>query len=56
MIVNLQGQEIATLVDTLQAAGSYRVHWNAGNLSSGIYLIQFSAGGFTQTKKLLLAK
>jgi len=50
------GREVSTLVNEIQSAGSYKVNFNASNLSSGIYFYKFQAGEFTQTKKMILVK
>jgi flagellar hook assembly protein FlgD len=50
------GQEIATLVDEVQSAGSKSVEWNAGNFPSGIYFYKLTAGKSTEVKKMVLAK
>jgi hypothetical protein len=55
-IFNLLGQEVTRLVDERQLAGSYTVFWNAANWPSGVYLCQMEAGGFVQTRKMLLVK
>jgi hypothetical protein len=55
-IFNVLGQEITSLVNTVQAAGVYRVEWQADGLSSGVYLYKFQAGSFSQTRKLLLVR
>jgi poly(3-hydroxybutyrate) depolymerase len=55
-IYNLAGQEIATLVNELQAAGEYDVTWQSKGLPSGVYFYRLQAGGFSETKKLILQK
>ncbi|MHB8853132.1 MAG: T9SS type A sorting domain-containing protein [Ignavibacteriaceae bacterium] len=37
-------------------AGNYSVNFNASKLSSGVYFYRMQAGGFVQTKKLILLK
>jgi hypothetical protein len=54
-IVNSLGQVVADLVEAVQGAGSYQVVWNSA-LSSGLYLCRFQAGGYAQTRKMLLLK
>jgi hypothetical protein len=39
-----------------QHAGYYELDFNAGKLSSGIYLYQLKAGNFIETKKMILLK
>jgi hypothetical protein len=57
VVYNTLGQKVATLVSEKQAAGSYRVEWNAGRYASGIYYYKLKcACGFTQTRKLVILK
>jgi hypothetical protein len=59
-VYNLLGNEVATLVNGRQAAGSYTVPFNTTmgtiNLSSGVYFYRLEAGSFVSTKKLVLVK
>ncbi len=55
-VYSILGQKVATITDGLYTAGSHIVQWNAQNLSSGIYIYRMNAGGFSQTKKLILLK
>jgi len=55
-IFNLMGQEVAGLVNSVQAAGVHRASWNASNLPGGLYLYKLQAGSFSATRKLLLQK
>ncbi|MBZ0199514.1 MAG: T9SS type A sorting domain-containing protein [Ignavibacteriaceae bacterium] len=64
-IVNLKvydvlGNEIATLVDEIEAAGEHSVVFNSdavnGGISSGIYFYRIIAGGFIETKKMVLLR
>ncbi len=55
-IFDVLGQEVTTLVHEALHPGSYKVSWNAGDLSSGIYLCRLQAGDFTEFKKMTLAK
>ncbi len=59
-VYNLLGQEVATLVNGVQPAGSYTVPFNtssgAPGLSSGMYIYELKAGSFVSTKKLVLMK
>lgn len=60
-IFNLLGQKIKTMVDEIQAAGSYRLNWNAtdekGNLvPSGVYIYRLNTGDFRTSKKMLLVR
>ncbi|PIO47238.1 MAG: hypothetical protein CMR00_11400 [[Chlorobium] sp. 445] len=52
------GREIATLVQTRQQAGEYRVQFSAEALAlpSGVYLYRLQTEEFSQTKKMILLK
>jgi len=58
-IFNLLGNEIATLIDTFQLSGNYKVDWYA-NVPGGIYFYRMNArsysGSYSETKKMLLIK
>jgi photosystem II stability/assembly factor-like uncharacterized protein len=51
-VYNLLGFEIATLVDGEKPAGTYKVNFERGRLSSGIYYYRLKVGDSEQTKKL----
>ncbi|GBD86792.1 hypothetical protein BMS3Abin03_00716 [bacterium BMS3Abin03] len=55
-VYDVLGNEVATLVNEEKPAGTYEVNFDAGNLSSGVYLYQLRAGNFIQTMKMLLLK
>jgi hypothetical protein len=55
-IYNILGQVVKTLVNQNQAAGTYKVDFNAKDLSSGIYFYNIQAGNFNQVKKMMLIK
>ena len=55
-VYDILGREVATLVNKKQKSGSYKVQFNANNLSSGIYFYRLTAGDFSKTKKLILLK
>ena len=50
------GNEVATLVNEKQNAGSHSVEWDAGNYSSCIYFYKLSSGEFKDTKRMILLK
>ncbi len=50
------GKEVATLVNTEQAAGNYTVDFNASEFASGVYFYSIQAGNFMQMKKMILMK
>ena len=55
-VFNVIGQEVATLVNGVQASGTYTVSFDASKLSTGMYLYRISSGNFTLVKKMLLVK
>jgi hypothetical protein len=55
-VFDMLGRRIATLVEARQEAGEYQMRFNAENLPSGMYLLRLQAGGFSDTKKMLLVK
>jgi len=50
------GHRVAMLVNEEKSPGEYSVSFNASSLASGIYFYRIKAGGFIQTKKLILLK
>jgi hypothetical protein len=55
-VFDILGNEIETLVSEEKPAGTYEVTWYAEQLPSGVYFYQLKAGGFVQTRKMLLLK
>lgn len=55
-VFDVLGNEVATLVNKKQNAGSYSVTFDGTNLSSGIYFYRLIAGSYIDTKKLLLIR
>lgn len=55
-IYNLLGQEVASLVDGKVAAGNHSFTFNAGNLSSGLYIYRVYAGDQVISRKMSLVK
>lgn len=56
IVYDLLGRESAVLVNEEKKPGVYEVEFDANNLSSGIYYYKLTAGGFAQTKKMILLK
>ncbi len=65
-VFDVMGREIATLVDGIQEAGFKSVEFSARGgsasggdatgLASGVYFYRLSAGGFVETRKLMLIR
>ena len=55
-VYNTLGQLVSTLVNQTQTAGSHRVHFDAYDLPSGMYIYRLKAGNYIETKKMLLIK
>jgi hypothetical protein len=53
---NVIGELIATVVNEIQEAGSYKVDVNAAGLSSGVYYYTLKANNFTATKIMVVLK
>lgn len=56
-VFDVLGRQVALIADEYKPAGSYRIGYDAGMLSSGIYYYTLSTdNGFTETKKMVLTK
>jgi hypothetical protein len=55
-VYDINGKLVKTLVNGSKSAGSHEVSFNASELSSGVYFYTLKAGGFTESKKMLLTK
>lgn len=55
-VFNLIGQEVATLVNGAQTAGTHVVSFDGSNLTSGVYIYRLDAGEFSATRKMILMK
>lgn len=55
-VYDVLGNKVADLVNERKDPGYYTVNFNAGDLSSGIYIYRLVAGKFTATKKLILLR
>jgi len=53
-VFNVLGQSVATLVDRVEAAGSYSVQFEASRYPSGIYFYRLTHGSQSETKKMIL--
>ena len=55
-VYDVLGQAVASLLDETRTAGRYELRWDAGGCASGVYFCRMRAGGFVETKKLLLMR
>jgi len=55
-IFDVTGKEIMKLLSADMKAGSYKIDFNAADLSSGIYYYQITSGSFVETRKMILIK
>lgn len=55
-VFNIQGQKVATLVNSRQTAGEYDVRFDASDLASGIYMYRISTPSQTITRQMVLIK
>jgi hypothetical protein len=56
IVYNISGEEVARLADGWHTAGVYRTRFDAGNLSSGVYIARLTAGYYQFTQRMLLLK
>lgn len=55
-VYNLTGQLVATIDEGTRSAGSHTVNFDAGHLSSGVYIYRLTTGNDVITKKMTLIK
>jgi hypothetical protein len=55
-LYNTLGREIKTLINQEVSGGEHVFHFNAGDLSSGVYFYKIKSGDFTQVQKMILLK
>ena len=55
-IYDILGNEVATLVNEEQSAGTYRADFSGEGLASGLYIAQITTANYTQTIKMSLLK
>ncbi|MBN2011033.1 DUF3494 domain-containing protein [candidate division KSB1 bacterium] len=55
-IFDMVGREVNILVNELQAAGNYKIAWNAENFPSGVYIYRLNAGSFVSVNKMVYMK
>ncbi|MFZ1321562.1 MAG: T9SS type A sorting domain-containing protein [Ignavibacteria bacterium] len=55
-VFDVLGNEVSTLVNEKQTAGSYSVTFDGSNFPSGVYFYKLEAGQFVETKRMVLIK
>ncbi len=55
-VYDINGNEVANLVNETKETGRYSVEFNAKNLASGVYFYRIISGDFVQTKKMAILK
>ena len=55
-VYDVLGNEVALLVDEEKSPGNYSVEFNAGKLSSGVYIYRLAAGSKTISNKMIVLK
>jgi len=55
-VFDILGNEVATLVNQIQNAGTHSVNFDASNLSSGTYIYTIKSGSFFKSNKMMLVK
>lgn len=55
-VYDINGKQVANLVNDFRKAGRYAVDFNGQHLSSGLYLYKIRAGNFLSIKRMLLVK
>ena len=55
-VYSLLGQKVATLVNENKTIGSYTTRFDASGLSSGVYILKFTAKNKVLTQKMMLLK
>ena len=55
-VFDVLGNEVSTLVNEKQNAGTYSVDFDGSGLASGVYFYKLAAGEFSEVKRMLLLK
>jgi hypothetical protein len=56
VVYDVLGREVATLVETIQTAGTHEASLNASGLPSGVYLYRLETSDRHFSRTMLLAK
>ncbi len=55
-VFDVLGREVSRLVDGREGAGIHDVRWNADGCGSGVYFYRLQAGGFVETRKVMVVR
>lgn len=55
-VYDVQGREVAVLVNEQLNQGTYEVDWNALNYPGGVYFYKLTSDGFSDAKRMVLVK
>jgi len=55
-VFDINGREVAVLINESQKKGSYEITFNASKLSTGAYFYKLVANEFSDVKRMLLVK
>lgn len=55
-VYDVLGNEVSQIVNEFKSPGNYSVEFDAGNLSSGLYIYRITSGSHTAARKMLLLK
>jgi len=55
-VFDIQGKEVATIVNDFQPSGDHSIEWRSDGIPSGIYLYKIVAGNYNATRKMVLLK
>ncbi len=55
-VYDVLGREMALLVNETRPAGVHHARFNAAGLTSGVYVVRFTAGAYVKTQRLVLVR
>lgn len=55
-IFNLSGEVVETMVNGYLSPGRYTLHWNAGQVASGVYVYRMRFANLTRTRKFIILR
>ena len=55
-IYDVLGNEIATILNKVIAAGNHKINFDASSFSSGMYIYKLQSGNYVETRKMILLR